>query len=29
MPHIEEISNVQPEDVVEGNPEKYQGIVAT
>ena len=34
MPHIEEINDVQPDDVVEGNsdndnPEDYKGIVAT
>jgi hypothetical protein len=29
MPHIKEISDIQPEDVVEGNQEEYQGIIAT
>ena len=34
MPHIEEIDDEQPDDVVEGNsdndnPEDYEGIVAT
>ena len=34
MPHIEEINNEQPDDVVKGNsdndnPEDYEGIIAT